>query len=271
MDLPTDILYEIFGHVDDKATIDHALAVVPDIVHRAVRRIRSPRVVQVSIDYLVAFKRLEHTTNVLVRVKQEDLDTLRPLSHLRSLCVQVSGEHECLSRLEQIFRVEDKRDDQFFVFKIQARYAAWVCYHNSHRVGRQYTSTVSGFTEVSYYSPYPRCYYDLLQAVRPYVDDTLGDVLDIVLKHRHHVRIEHHLVRSIARRLGKRLGGLVDRYMRDFIRDARASKNTRPDDKIVQSIIAGRNLPWRLLHYYDIPDRPSSLTKEEEEIIERLG
>ena len=117
--LPPEILYQVFEYIDDRPTIDNALAVAPDIVHSAVRRIHSPRVVTKSIDYLVAFKRLERTTNILVRVPQKDIRKLRELSHLRSLCVEVyDASTTCAKRLEDIFRVKDKRDDQFFVFKI---------------------------------------------------------------------------------------------------------------------------------------------------------
>ena len=263
--IPRDVLYEIFGHLDDKATIDHALAVVPDIVHSAVRHIRSPRVVEVSVSYLTAFRRLEHATNVLVRTK--DLDTLRPLSHLRSLCVEVFDAEDhiyCIQQLVQIFGVADKRHDQFFVFKVQTK--EWtVCYRNAHCVCWYPDTVPPGFTVGSLYSLRPRCYYDLLQGTRPYVDDRLGRILDIVLKHRHYV--DHYFIKAIAEQVGERFEGLVDQYMRDFIAGA---VEKRLVARVVSSIVAGNTLPWDMLHYYDIPDRPASITKEEE-IVEGLG
>ena len=170
MDLPPDVLYHVFEHVQDKATIDTALDVVPDIVHTVVRRIHSPRVVQVSIDYLVAFKRLERTTNVLVCVSQEDLDTLRPLSHLRGLCVQVFGS-PTPKQLEDIFRVQDKRDDQYFVFKLSSCTSRDIIYRNSHCI-TDYCP--SGYTRDDIGSLRPRPYFDLLQSVRLSSTTSLG-------------------------------------------------------------------------------------------------
>lgn len=272
MALTTDVLYEIYGHVQDKTTIDSALEVVPDIVHKAVRRIHSPRVVEVPVSYLAAFKRLEHTTNILVRVEYQKLDTLHLLSHLRSLCVEVFGVEDhiyCIQQLEQIFGVADKRDDQFFVFKVQTPKIVWsVCYHNAHYIGLFPDILPPGFTAGSLYSLRPRCYYDLLQGIRPYVDDRLGRVLDIVLKHRYYGDVDLYFIRAIVQQLDERFGDFVDHYMRDFIEAARLCSKTGPD--IAKTMIVGIRLPWQLLHYYDIPDRPPSLTEEEEEILRKL-
>ena len=263
MALPTDILHEVYGHLDDKTTIDSALAVDPDIVHAAVRHIRSPRVVEVSIDYLVAFTRLEHTTNILVRVHYRDLDTLRPLSHLRSLCVEVIGPapRGYMGRLIDIFQVAKKRDDQYFVFKVLGPHAhETVCFHNSHCVAMTKAWVPDGFTYQNIKTLRPRCYFDLLQSVRPYIEgDNLCWALDIVLSRRRDgLSVEHYyLLDSIAQRLGERFGDLVDTYMHDFIADAGYAGEADPVEAIIKSIKVGKNLPWRLLHYYDIPDGSS--------------
>ena len=68
MELPPEILYHVFENVQDLATIDSALEVVPDIVRDAVTCIHSPHVVEKPPEYLAAFRRLERTTNILVNV-----------------------------------------------------------------------------------------------------------------------------------------------------------------------------------------------------------
>ena len=234
MTLPPEILHHVFEYVQDKATIDSALEVVPDIVRDAVTCIHSPRVVQVSIDYLVAFKRLERTTNILVRVTQRRMRKLRALSHLRGLCVEVydaTKPYYCARRLKRIFRVLDKRDDQYFVFKVRSQDDVWnVCYHNGHCVTKHYALMSMGFThdDISYLRPRP--YFDLLQSALPLVDDKLRRALEVLLKYRRFVHIRH------------------DRYLLDRI--------TRQD-------LVSEDLPWHLLHYYDIPDRPMLYTRED--------
>ena len=184
MDLPPELLYQIFGHLDDKETIDKALIVAPDIVRSVVRRIHSPRVAEMPLTRLVAFKRLERATNILVHVKEEDLDTLRPLSHLRGLCVEVhdvSSRQSCIAYLRRIFRVEDKRDDQLFVFRVRTKaYTVWdMYYHNSHCVAEYQSAAPVGFTDQNIYTLRPRPYLDLLQSTLPYLDDTLRRIVEI--------------------------------------------------------------------------------------------
>ena len=274
--LTRDALYEIFGHLDDKDTIDLALATVPDIVYTAVRRIHSPRVVRVPIQYLTAFKRLERTTNILVLVKEENLDTLRSLSHLRGLCVQVkAASAKCISRLEQIFSVADRRDDQYYVFKIKTPYADWnVCYHNGHCASTNLFWRPVGFSTDDL-SGIPRQYYDLLRSARPYVDGDIGGVLDITLKYRRHIVVASLLIKYIVQHVDrKRLQVLVDLHMRDFITDAGYAHETDSVEALVKSINTAANLPWHLLHHCDIPDRLVPYTKEEESFIRqymRLG
>ena len=266
MSLPTDVLYEIYGHVQDKTTIDSALEVVPDIVHSAVRHIRSPRVVEVPVSYLTAFKRLERTTNILVHTTEEDLDTLRPLSHLRGLCVEVhtddASSSYCIERLVDIFCVASKRDDQLFVFRVADRDVGWCAiYHNSHCVSVDHTLAPEGFTYDDVSVLYPRPYYDFLRSVRPYVDDRLGRVLDIVLKYGNlgDIEQEEDLLSPIAEQVGDRLEDFKV-CMRDFIAEG-AGKTAY--DQILESLVASRDLPWHLLHHFDIPDRLVLYTKEE--------
>ena len=171
---------------------------------------------------------------------------------------------ECTRRLEQIFCIQDKRDDQF---KVQTSYTVWnVCYHNSHCTTEYHALVPSGFTCVDIYLVRPRVYF-LLQSVRPYVDDKVGSVLDII-KYRRFIPIEEYdLLRSIADQLGERFGDLVDLYMRDFIRDTKIVPSIDPVDLVTKSVIAGHHLPWHLLHYYDLPDRQLLLTEEEASIL----
>ena len=176
-------MYEVFSHVQDKPTIDNALKVAPDIVHKVVRSIHSPEVVYEPLEYLIAFPRLERATNVLVRVNSHELDTLRPLSHLRSLCVEVpdaTSDDYCIERLMRIFQ-EAKRDDQLFVFRDKDSSA---CFHNSHCISPISRYARVGFTYEDSTHLRPRCYFDLLQSVRPLVGCNLGSVLDIMLKYR---------------------------------------------------------------------------------------
>ena len=266
--LPTDLIYEVFSHVQDKPTIDNALKVAPDIVHRAVTRVYSPRVDEELPEYLTAFPRLERTTNVLVRVNYHDLGNLRPLSHLRSLCVEVPDAYGIhgIERLMRIFQVEAKRDDQLFVFR--DRYWS-ACFHNSHCISLTSSYARVGFTYEDSGDLRPRCYFDLLQSVRPLVGGNLGRVLDIVLKYRRVVGIDPdaELLRPIAEQVGNRFDDLIDYYMRDFIADAGYAG--KPSfDALTSSISEGYDLPWRLLHYYDIPDHPMPYTREEIHFVE---
>ena len=271
--IPPELLYDIFGHVQDKETIDAVRGYAPDIVHDTVRHIRSPRVVQVSIDYLAAFKRLERTTNILVRISHKDIRNLRRLSHLRGLCVEVTDApsiERCIKKLERIFRVEHKRDDQYFVFKVARPYGAWnACYHNGHYVATSLANRSLAFTHGDIQSLRPRAYFDLLQSVRSLVDDSLGRVLDIVLKYKYSPIDDRNLLLSIKRQIGKRLEDLIQVHMQDFIAAAGVIGEIDPVELLVKSLHEGHQLRWSMLPYYDIPDRPALLTEEEKDVVSR--
>ena len=271
MSLPTELLYEIFGHVDDKATIDSALEVVPDIVHSAVRRIHSPRVVQVRPEYLTAFTRLERTTNILVSVPHSRIYELHALSHLRGLCVGVFNTPDpmyTLERLKQIFRVEDKRDDQLFVFKATTRAGVSrdAYFHNNTCTSTYPELAQGGFAYMDFYYLAPRPFYDLLRSVRPYADGDLLRVLDII-KYKY---IGHELFnpRPIAKWIGmQKFAELVNVHMRAFIVSSALYRVTDPVMAVAKSI-SGGHIPWHQLHYYDIPDRAPEITAEEKRIMD---
>ena len=274
--LPRDVLYEIFSHVQDKKTIDHALKVVPDIVYKVVTHIHSPHVVEVPLEYLTSFPRLERTTNILVRVKPQEVDTLWPLSHLRSLCVEILDPKMDKYRLQwlvDLFGVVDKRDDQLFVFNVTDGFRNYnICYHNSHCMSMDdLWRPYAGFTIDYTYDLHPRPYYDFLQGLLPYVEEDTARVLGIMLKYRRYIYAEEEkdLLYPIERQVGKeRFRDLVDRYMRNFIVAAGYSVEPNPVEAVLDSVSTGRLLPWRLLHYYDIPDRPYPFTREELDIIQ---
>ena len=224
--------------------------------------------VQVSIEYLTAFTRLERTTNVLVCVAQEDLDTLRLLVYLCSLCVEVSGTtmpKYCAKQLEDIFRVQDKRDGQ--LFKVLSPYKdLLVVYHNSHCIVGRKALAPAGFTYSDDGVFCPRPYLDLLQSARPYLDDRLGRVVDIVLKHRG-FGWKTLILKHVAQQLGDRFVDLVDIHMGDF---APKVDEVPAYTSVLIGLPESIYLPWNLLHYFDIPDRPKDYTREEISYVESV-
>ena len=77
------------------------------------------------------------------------------------------------------------------------------------------------------------------------------------------VQGDRELLYPIADQVGQRFRDFVDRHMHDFI-----AHESDLVEAIVKSIKVGENLPWHLLHYYDIPDRPMLYTSEEASVIE---
>ena len=245
IELPPELLYHVFENVQDLATIDKALDVVPGIVHRTVARVHSPRVVEKPPEYLTAFKRLERTTNVLVRVKQENLDTRdSAVSHLRGLYVEVEDSlvpEYTMDRLVQIFRVTRKHDDQ--LFKVSGASGSWAaCYHNICIADNP--ELAGAFEYLHTRVLRPRCYYDLLKSVRPYVDGGLGRILDITLKYRLPRIRDSTLIRYILRHIGReRFATLAHTHMHEYITAAGYLDTDPILDAIVGSIIMGYDMP----------------------------
>lgn len=95
-----------YSRVIDKKAIDKALKVHPDAVYKTVRYIHSDDMVTVGIGYLLPFTNLQRVYNLVLRVRERDMDKLRRISHVRGLCVDVCGtksSKRCLERLKQIY------------------------------------------------------------------------------------------------------------------------------------------------------------------------
>ena len=74
----------------------------------------------------------------------------------------------------------------------------------------------------------------------------------------------------VVRQVGERFEDLVARHMRDFIADAGYAHLSDPLEAVRESVVGRNYIPWHLLHYYDIPDRPTLLTQEEVGIMNML-
>ena len=276
MNLPPELVYKIFEHMEDKSAIDDALASVPDIVYDTVRHIRSPRVVEVPREYLMPFKRLVHTTNIMVRVTQRQIHRLRHLSRLRSLCIEVvdaTNSDYCITQLVQLFHMEDKRDDQLWIIRVFNRpkprppapsipdppiLPRVVCIRNSLWLANTSDLTPPGFLYGNIHLLHPRPYYDFLRAALPYADDRLARVLDVLLKYKYtHVDLDYEIVQSIRYAIGKDKAIVSESFMRD------AGLRS-----FARSVEKAQFFSWRLVHYFDIPDTPPAFPEAELRIVE---
>lgn len=273
--LPHDLLHQIFENVEDKETIDRALEHIPDIVHSAVRRIHSPIVVEEPITYLTAFKRLERATNILVRVSYRDLDTLRPLSRLHGLCIEVYDVDDseiCIRRLVQLFRMQEKKRDQLWVIKTgRGDFTDTVCIRDSHWLSFDNGWKPVGFSYTNIFWLHPRPYFDFLLEASGLVDYKLRQVLDIVLKYKaFNGYMENDILVKLEDAIGEDdFADMVETYLGDFIADAGVRHGGPLVNVVADSLGKVVDMPWHLLHYYDIPSIPIRMTKEEEDIISR--
>lgn len=231
--LPTELLYEIFGKVEDVSTVKSISEVCPDF--KPWTRLSSDRVVEVSVQDLAKYPKLRHTTNILVRVQYHELGTLASISHL---CIQVDdapGYYTCIRRLVDLFGMCDKMDDQLWVIKVvYGDDESMVCVHNSHCLQDRSLRLV-GFTHGLIYTLCSRSLYDLLREALPNVDERLGRAFAIILSRQ----------------------SIPDDIDQDMllwrIREALGDERYREPE----------TLEWHSLHLFTIPAAPTLYTKRD--------
>lgn len=265
---------EVLSKLEDLPTISKLDPESLDFVRKTVKRVSSEKVVEADVDLLASFTKLQYATNILVRVRYDDLATLEPIAHLRSLCIQVDDApsyYTCMRRLIDLFYMQHKADDQYMVIRVvQANGVQGVaCFRNRLFLDEQTDWHPDFFYHADIRWLLPRPLFALMQAAYHKVDQDFRRILDIMLLRR--ACPPDYIVYDLAVDIQERVGEaefkeLVERYMRDIITDSGQELSDEPEVDVADSMFHG--ITWDTLHHYDMPLTPPLLTVEEKNVLD---
>lgn len=220
------------------------------------------------MDTLTAMPNLRYATNILVRIQYTEIHLLARLSHLRSLCIEILDIHWCIGEVIRLLDMRNKTDDQLWVIKMRNRNTIYtVCIHNGLYL---HTENIllplpEGFAYASLYRVYPRKFGRLLSALLPYLDDELKKPVEIILGWRYlpwSIMYTSNILAAIADYIGpRRFKSLAEEYMCEDLGVGAAAG--------VALSVHRWDIPWRLLHLYDIPSHPQIITDAERAVLDK--
>lgn len=276
--LPREIQGEILSKIDTIVGVlstDVAIPEYKDLLHKSIERLSSEYYTEVSIDYLQSFPRLKYTYNIGVRVDPTQIHLLGTLPELRRMTIHVAGScdlDECVQRLYDVLRIQEKADDQYWRIYIESRQAILFVRNRVTAINRwTNVPTPTGFTYIGlHYRLAPSAFIYFLDEVKT-LPPVVRDV--VVFCTRRRVVPRYIEIRILLRECKKCLG--EDKYRQLVVCHMHQAMHARRlyDDKYytdpdaLAELIDDGTRP-EMLEFYDIPKDTSYPSRGEKDVLE---